>query len=100
MLLFPAAPSQIPSSGICAAAATCCLAFSPLPGENGRKLVGDWGGTTRVSFGFGKMLLVNSCTILYTSAEIPPAGAPSGFDSAAMVDFIVRRCTVVPLRSE
>ena len=76
MLRIPAAPSQIPSSGICAAAATCCLAFSPLPGENGRKLVGDWGGTTHVSFRFGKMLLVNSCTILYTSAEIPPAGAP------------------------
>ena len=38
--------------------------------------------------------------ILYTSAEIPPAGAPSGFDSAAMVGFGVRRYTVVPLRSE
>ena len=24
----------------------------------------------------------------YTSAEIPPAGAPSGFDSAAFFDFI------------
>ena len=36
----------------------------------------------------------------YTSAEIPPAGAPSGFDSAAIVGFSVRRCTVVPLRSE
>ncbi len=24
----------------------------------------------------------------YTSAEIPPAGAPSGFDSAAVFDFI------------
>ena len=36
----------------------------------------------------------------YTSAEIPPAGAPSGFDSAAMIGFSVRRCTVVPLRSE
>ena len=23
------------------------------------------------------------------SAEIPPAGAPSGFDSAAMIDFII-----------
>ena len=23
----------------------------------------------------------------YTSAEIPPAGAPSGFDSAAMIVF-------------
>ena len=34
------------------------------------------------------------------SAEIPPAGAPSGFDSAAMVGFGVRRYTVVPLRSE
>ena len=36
----------------------------------------------------------------YTRAEIPPAGAPSGFDSAAMVGFSVRCCTVVPLRSE
>ena len=24
----------------------------------------------------------------YTSAEIPPAGAPSGFDSAATIGFI------------
>ena len=24
----------------------------------------------------------------YTSAEIPPAGAPSGFDYAAMIGFI------------
>ena len=36
----------------------------------------------------------------YTSAEIPPAGAPSGFDSAAIIGFSIRRCTVVPLRSE
>ena len=36
----------------------------------------------------------------YTSAEIPPAGAPAGFDSAAIVGFSVRCCTVVPLRSE
>ena len=35
-----------------------------------------------------------------SSAEIPPAGAPSGFDSAAFVGFRARRCTVVPLRSE
>ena len=26
------------------------------------------------------MLLISDCTIPYTSAEIPPAGAPSGFD--------------------
>ena len=32
-----------------------------------------------MSFRIGGMLLVNSCTILYTGAEIPPAGAPSGF---------------------
>ena len=44
MLRIPAAPSQIPSSGICA------LALSPLPDRNGRKLVDDWGGTTRGSF--------------------------------------------------
>ena len=36
----------------------------------------------------------------YTNAEIPPAGAPSGFDSAAIIGFSIRRCTVVPLRSE
>ena len=48
------------------------FSLSPLPGENGRKLVGDWGGTTRGSFRFGWMLLVNGYTIPYTSAEIPP----------------------------
>ncbi len=36
----------------------------------------------------------------YTSAEIPPAGAPSGFDSAAIIGFSIRRYTAVPLRSE
>ena len=36
----------------------------------------------------------------YTSAEIPPAGAPSGFDSAAIGGFRVHRYAVVPLRSE
>ena len=36
----------------------------------------------------------------YTSAEIPPAGVPSGFDFAAIVGFSARRYTVVPLRSE
>ena len=30
--------------------------------------------------------------MLYTSAEIPPAGAPSGGDSAAIIDFSVRSC--------
>ncbi len=35
----------------------------------------------------------------YTTAEIPPAGAPSGFDYAAMVDFSVRSYKAVPLRS-
>ena len=65
------------------------------------------------SFGFGReviFLKVRLRTLLvggarlevmpYTSAEIPPAGAPSGFDSAAFVGFSIRRCTVVPLRSE
>ena len=46
------------------------------------------------------MLLVNGYTIPYTSAEIPPAGAPAGFDSAATVGFSVCHRTVVPLRSE
>ena len=74
--------------------------LSPLPDRDGRKLVDDWSGTTHVSFRFGGMILVNDYTIPYTSAEIPPAGAPSGFDSAAFVGFRARRCTVVPLRSE
>ena len=33
-------------------------------------------------------ILVNGCQCPYTSAEIPPAGAPSGFDSAAVLIFI------------
>ena len=37
--------------------------------------------------------------IPYTSAEIPPAGAPSGFDSAAFADCIVHRYEALPLRS-
>ncbi len=41
-----------------------------------------------------------SVAMLYASAEIPPAGAPSGFDSAAIVGFRAPPCTVVPLRSE
>ena len=28
----------------------------------------------------------------YASAEIPPAGAPAGFDFAAIIDFSVRSC--------
>ena len=36
----------------------------------------------------------------YTSAEIPPAGAPSGFDSAAILHFIACFSISVPLRSE
>ena len=34
----------------------------------------------------------------YTTAEIPPAGAPSGFDYAATVDFSVRSYKAVPVR--
>ena len=41
-----------------------------------------------MSFRIRGMLLVNGYTVPYTSAEIPPAGAPSGFDSAAFFDFI------------
>ena len=41
-----------------------------------------------------------SAIMPFTSAEIPPAGAPSGFDSAAMIGFCTRHCAVVPLRSE
>ena len=53
-----------------------------------------------MSFRFGWMLLVNGYTIPYASAEIPPAGAPSGFDSAAVFDFIAKFLISVPLRSE
>ena len=74
------------------------FSLSPLPDRNGRKLVDDWGGTTHVSFRL--MLLISDCTIPYTSAEIPPAGAPSGFDSAAVLDFIAQFSISVPLRSE
>ena len=48
------------------------FSLSPLPDRSGRKLVGDWGGTTHVSFRFGWMLLVNGYTIPYTSAETSP----------------------------
>ena len=44
--------------------------------------------------------LLTDYIIPYTSAEIPPAGAPSGFDSAAIGGFRVLRYAVVPLRSE
>ena len=74
--------------------------LSPLPDRNGRKLVDDRGETTHVSFRAGRMLLVNGCKTPYTSAEIPPAGAPAGFDSAAIGGFRVLRYAVVPLRSE
>ena len=52
------------------------------------KLADDWGGTTRGSFRIGGILLVNGYTTPYMSAEIPPAGAPSGFDFAAFLSFI------------
>ena len=60
----------------------------------------DRGGTTHVSFRFGGMLLIIGYTMPYASAEIPPAGAPSGFDSAAFFDFIACFLISVPLRSE
>ena len=36
----------------------------------------------------GLFVECDSLLMPYTCAEIPPAGAPSGFDSAAMFDFI------------
>ena len=51
------------------------------------------------SHGFGGSKIISDADC-YVGAEIPPAGAPPGFDSAAMVGFCGRRCTVVPLRSE
>ena len=92
--------------------------FSPLPDRNGRKLVDDRaerhaGRSLRIMTlqgakasirnppkarccrerpmcrsVLGWKILVNGCSMPYTSAEIPPAGAPSGFDSAAVLDFI------------
>ena len=35
---------------------------------------------------WGKIVSDADC---YVGAEIPPAGAPAGFDSAALFDFIV-----------
>ena len=72
MLLFPAAPSQIPSSGICAAAATCCLAFSPLPDRNGRNLVDDWDGTI---YFYGECRFIPPHQSL--TRQLPPEGKPS-----------------------
>ena len=51
------------------------------------------------SHGFGGSKIISDADC-YAGAEIPPAGAPTGFDSAAMVGFCGRRCIVVPLRSE
>ena len=43
---------------------------------------------------------IDSDADCYVSAEIPPAGAPAGFDSAAIVNFSVHPHAVAPLRSE
>ena len=75
-------------------------ALLPLPDRNGRKLVDDRNGMTHGAFRVGWMLLVNGCKTPYTGAEIPPAGAPSGFDSAAILYFFVCFSISVPLRSE
>ena len=48
-----------------------------------------------MSFRFGGKILADYNGILHTSAEIPPVGAPSGFDSAAfsIVLFVLtERC--------
>ena len=92
--------------------------FSPLPDRNGRNLVDDRaerhaGRSLRIMTlqgakasirnppkarccrerpmcrsVLGWKILVNGGSMPYSSAEIPPAGAPSGFDSAAVLDFI------------
>ena len=49
----------------------------------------DWGGTTRRSFWFDWMLHIDCCHRFLHGAEIPPAGAPAGFDFAAIFDFII-----------
>ena len=82
MLRIPAAPSRIPPAK--------CGRFHSLRYRIETVQVSERteGGTTHVSFRFGGMILVSDYTIPYTSAEIPPAGAPSGFDSAAILYFI------------
>ncbi len=42
----------------------------------------------------------DSLLIPYASAEIPPAGVPSGFDFTAFIGFRAHLCMVMPLRSE
>ena len=94
VLLFPAAPSRIPPAK--------CGRFHSL--RYRIEMVGkvhlNRAERPMCRFELVERYLLTDYIIPYTSAEIPPAGAPSGFDSAAMIGFSVRRCTVVPLRSE
>ena len=64
------------------AAATCCLAFSPLPDRSGRKLVDDRDGTTHVSFRFeSKIHSYGECKFIpphqSLTRQLPPEGKPS-----------------------
>ena len=75
VLRIPAATNQIPSSGIWA------LALSPLPDRNGRKLVVDWGETTRGSFRIGgRIHSCGECNFIpphqSLTRQLPPEGKP------------------------
>ena len=72
-------------------------------GALGGSFLSFWGGRDFLqgaAVALGLFVECDSLLMPYTCAEIPPAGAPSGFDSAAMIGFGVHRCNVVPLRSE
>ena len=95
MLLFPAAPNKIPTSGILAA-----VAFLRYRIEMVGKLHLNRAERPMCRFELVERYLLTDYIIPYTSAEIPPAGAPSGFDSAAFFGFITCFLISVPLRSE
>ena len=120
MLLFPAAPRPIPSSGIGTADASLRYRIEMVQITFGYGL--RW--FIRILYNFLRSLSIENrkiplqihiasanqkmeqCTRQMptyspsTSAEIPPAGAPAGFESAAIIGFSIRRYTAVPLRPE
>ena len=73
VLRIPAATNQIPSSGIWA------LTLSPLPDRNGRKLVVDWGGTTRGSFRIGgRIHSCGECKFIPPHQSLVATASPQG----------------------
>ena len=83
MLRIPAATNKIPTSGILAA-----VAFLRYRIEMAGKLHLNRAEQPMCRFELVERYLLTDYIIPYTSAEIPPAGAPSGFDSAAVLHFI------------